>query len=119
MSKLDFGDPARTRETGPATDPCGMPAENLDAVHRLALDLRKEEPRSAHEQLGGFELAARALDKCRATLAGTNGDYEFNCPLDQRFFTASKIDAQEFRAFVATGASDGEVGKWITEHAQS
>jgi hypothetical protein len=92
--------------------------ENIDAVRRLAKDLQSEEPRSAHEKLGGFELAARALDKCRATLAGTNGDYEFNCPLDQRFFKSSGIDPEAFRAYVASGASDEAVGKWITEHAR-
>ena len=95
-----------------------MPQENLDAVRRLAKDLRADKPRSAHEQLGGFELAARALDKCRATLAGTNGDYEFNCPLDQRFFAQTGLNAQEFRAFVATGATDDEVAQWITEKAK-
>ena len=94
-----------------------MADSNLDAVRRLAKDLEKEKPRSAHDRLGGFELAGRALDKCRATLAGTNGDYEFNCPLDQRFFKATGIDAEEFRAFVATGVDDDAVDHWISEHA--
>ena len=95
-----------------------MAQEHHDAVQPLAKDLRSGEPRSAHEKLGGYELAARALDKCRATLAGTNGDYEFNCPLDQRFFGATGIDAEDFKAFVATGADEQAVGKWIEEHAQ-
>ena len=95
-----------------------MPQEDLDAVRRLAKDLREGEPRSAHEQLGGFELAARALDKCRATLAGTNGDYEFNCPLDQRFFAQTGLDAEEFRQVVASGATDDQVAQWITEKAK-
>src|SRR6478735_3693354 len=94
-----------------------MAYTNLDAVRLLARDLEKEKPRSARDRLGGFELAARALDKCRATLAGTNGDFEFNCPLDQRFFKATGIDAEEFRAFVATGADDEAVAYWISEHA--
>jgi hypothetical protein len=95
-----------------------MAQENLDAVRHLAKDLRSDEPRSAREKLGGHELAARALDKCRATLAGTHGDYEFNCPLDRRFFEATGIDAGDFRAFVATGASDEAVGRWIEEHTR-
>ena len=95
-----------------------MPQENPDAVRRLARDLREDEPRSVHDQLGGFELAARALDKCRATLAGTNGDYEFNCPLDQRFFARIGINAEDFREFVATGATDDQVAQWITKNAK-
>ncbi len=58
-----------------------MPAENIQAVRQVAPDLRQGEPRAPEETLGGFSLAARALDKCRASLAGTNGDYTFNCPM--------------------------------------
>jgi hypothetical protein len=91
--------------------------ENLEQVKKFARDLNKEEPRGPGEKLGGFQLAARALDKCRASLAGTNGTFEFNCPMDQRFFSESGIKAGEFREFVATGATDEEVGRWIEEHA--
>jgi hypothetical protein len=92
---------------------------NSNSLEKLAKDLRKEEPRSPDEQLGGFRLAARCLDKCRATLAGKNGDYNFNCPMDQQFFATAGIDAGEFKSFVATGASDEEVGRWIREHARA
>ena len=41
--------------------------ENLEKVKLLARDLRdsKQYPRSPRETLGGFVLAARAVDKCR------------------------------------------------------
>lgn len=87
-------------------------------VERLAKDLRKEDPRSPDEQLGGFRLAARCLDKCRATIAGKNGDFTFNCPMDQQFFATAGIEAGEFKSFVATGASDEEVDRWIRDHAR-
>lgn len=95
-----------------------MTTENLEGVRALAKDLTKEEPRGARESLGGFELGARALDKCRASLAGTNGDFVFNCPMDQQFFGESGIDAEEFRTFVATGADDAAVDQWVREHAK-
>ena len=43
-------------------------------------------PRSPRETLGGYVIAARTLDKCRASLAGTLGEYKFDCPLDNFLF---------------------------------
>jgi hypothetical protein len=83
-----------------------MASDNLDRVRELAPDLNKQQPRSPREELGGYELAARTLDKCRATLAGTNADFQFNCPMDQQFFAATGIKADDFKQFVATGADD-------------
>lgn len=91
--------------------------ENLSRVKELARDLRNEEPRPAHESLAGFRMAARCLDKCRAALAGRQGDFTFGCPMDQEFFAEAGIDGNEFRDFVATGASDQEVEEWLSAHA--
>ena len=92
---------------------------NEQALKRLAKDLRKEEPRSPDQELGGFRLAARCLDKCRATLLGQQGDYTYNCPMDQQFLSNAGLDAEEFKNFVATGASDEQVAEWIEEHAHA
>lgn len=94
--------------------------DDLDKVKKQARDLRddKEAPRSPREKLAGYALAARALDKCRATLVGWQGEYLSNCPLDQRWLKFAEIDYQEFRAFVATGATDDEVANWIGQHAR-
>lgn len=93
--------------------------ENLNRVKELARDLRREEPRSADEELGGESHAARCLDKCRASLVGWNGEYQFGCPLDQHFFQETGIKSDEFRNYVATGATDEEVGRWIQENAHT
>jgi len=83
-----------------------------------ALDLTKEVPRSPRVTFAGYVIAARALDKCRAVLAGTNGEYHFDCPLDQNFFQFTGIDANAFKEFVATGADDCAVKAWILENAK-
>ena len=83
-----------------------------------ALDLTKEVPRSPRVVLGGHIIAARALDKCRAVVAETNGEYHFDCPLDNFFFDFTGINSDDFKAFVATGADDEAVGKWIQENAK-
>ena len=50
---------------------------NAEKVKRWAKDLRKQEPRPPSEELGGFELAARCVDKCRAALLGWQGEYQY------------------------------------------
>jgi Domain of unknown function (DUF5069) len=92
---------------------------NKEKLEALAKDLRKEEPRSAYETLAGHQMAARTLDKCRASLLGWQGDFKFGCPMDREFFDESGLDMDEFRDFVATGASDAEVEQWVQEHANT
>jgi Domain of unknown function (DUF5069) len=89
-----------------------MPEIN-EKVLALAPDLTRQSPRSPQTLLGGYALAARALDKCRAALAGRAGPYHFNCPVDRIFFNFSGIKAQDFEHFISTGASDSEVATWI------
>ena len=92
---------------------------HLDEVRQLARDLRAQEPRPVSEKLGGYKMGARTLDKCRASLVGWEGEFQFGCPMDQGFFAEAGIDEDEFRDFVATGAPDGGVDKWIRLHAHS
>jgi hypothetical protein len=82
-----------------------------------APDLRTSFPRSPGETLGGFVILARIVDKCRAVLAGTQGDYKYNCPLDRRFFDFTEINADELKAFIATGATDDRIVAWVKEKA--
>ena len=96
-----------------------MSVENLDRVKSFALDLQSEDPRRKSETLGGFPGGKRALDKCRATLVGTEGEFIFNCPGDQRFFAASGINAEEFKREVATGADDEHMEEWVRGRAKA
>ena len=84
-----------------------------------ALDLNSEFPRSPRNTFAGYVVAARALDKCRSVLSGTNGEYHYGCPLDETFFSFTGITADGFSEFVATGADDEAVAAWIQENAKS
>lgn len=84
-----------------------------------APDLTRQMPRSPRVRLGGFVLLPRILDKCRATLAGRNGEYNYNCPLDQRFFAFVQLDAEEFKRHVQTGAGDGEMLHWVEVNSKT
>ena len=94
--------------------------KDLEKVKLLARDLRggKEFPRSPRATLGGYVLAARAVDKCRAVLVERQGEYHSNCPLDQRWLKFAEIDYDDFRSLIATGAADDEIAEWIGEHAK-
>lgn len=82
-----------------------------------APDLTQRPPRSPRVRLGGYVLLPRLLDKCRAELEGKNGDYHYNCPLDQRFLAFVGLGAETLREQVAKGLSDGEILAWIEANA--
>jgi hypothetical protein len=94
-----------------------MPPAN-EKLLAIAPDLAQRPPRSPQAFLGGYALAARALDKCRAALAGRAGPYHFNCPVDRIFFNFSRIKAEDFEQFVSSGANDNEVSAWIAKKSR-
>ena len=58
------------------------------------------------------------LDKARADLLGINGEYNFYpCGLGAFFWKFTGVDAAEFKGFVARGASDEEVDRWLRVNA--
>ena len=86
------------------------------ALH--APDLTKQPPRSPRVRLGGYAILPRCLDKGRATLAGRNGEYNFACPLDQRFLEFVGIDAKALKKQIASGKGDSAILAWINAHAK-
>jgi len=91
---------------------------NKEKLQSIARDLREKPPRSPRVTLGGFVIAARMLDKARADLLGTNGEYNFYpCGLGAFFWKFTGLDAHQFREFAGTGASDIEVDQWVRSNA--
>ncbi len=82
-----------------------------------APDLTQHPPRSPRARLGGYVILPRCLDKCRATLAGKNGEYHYACPTDQRFLQFAGVDPDALKAEVAKGRSDTEILAWVNAHA--
>ncbi len=81
-------------------------------------DLTQHPPRSMRCRLGGYAILPRMLDKCRATIIGKNGEYHFNCPLDQHILNFVGIDPEALKTEVAKGGGDGEILEWIQKNAQ-
>jgi hypothetical protein len=76
-------------------------------------DLNKQAPHSPRERIGGFAIACRAVDKCRASLAGTLGEYHYDCPLDNQLFSFKGITGDQFTAAVKAAKNYDEVGIWL------
>jgi hypothetical protein len=83
-----------------------------------APDLTQRPPRSPRVRLGGYAILPRMLDKGRATIAGKNGEFSYNCPLDQRFIEFVGIDADQLRQQLEAGKGDGEILGWIRASAK-
>ena len=90
-----------------------MKNNNIPSGPIVSQDLAKQPPRSPRERLAGFAIASRTVDKCRAGLAGTLGEYHYDCPLDNLLFSFKSITGQQFQTAVQTSTNDDEVGVWL------
>ena len=82
----------------------------------MSMDLRKQFPRSPKDKMAGYVHLARMTDKCRATLAGTQGEYKYPCPMDQRLLDFSGIAAEQFTE-AARGMADTALAEWFKKTA--
>lgn len=82
------------------------------------MDLRKNYPRSPREKLAGYVHLPRMLDKCRATLAGTQGEYIYPCPMDQRLLDFAGLTAEQFTNAVRSAKDDAAVAEWFMKAAK-
>lgn len=82
------------------------------------LDLSRRPPRSPRELLPGLDLfmAARTVDKLRATLPGGNiGEYQIT-GFSSSLLNALGISEAVLRRAIAEAASDEDVAAWLREH---
>ena len=79
----------------------------------IARDLTKEAPHSPRQRIAGFAIASRAVDKCRASLSGTLGAYQYDCPLDKMLFDFKGITGAQFKTAVQASKDYEEVGTWL------
>lgn len=81
------------------------------------MDLRKGFPRSMHFKLAGYAHLARMIDKCRAVLAGTEGEYIYPCPIDERLMEFAGITSDQFTSAVKANSTDEGIVKWLEQTA--
>jgi hypothetical protein len=83
------------------------------------MDLRKHVPRSMRATLAGYVHLARMIDKCRAVLAGTEGEYIYPCPMDERLMEFAGFTSEQFTAAVKANPTDDGVVAWFRQTAKS
>ncbi len=84
-----------------------------------SLDLSKNPPRPPREPLAGLDLimAARTVDKLRASLPGGNlGAYQIK-GFSTVLLDKLGITEDELRSVVASALSDAEVAAWLRERS--
>ncbi|MDQ6860786.1 MAG: DUF5069 domain-containing protein [Verrucomicrobiota bacterium] len=89
----------------------------MNEASSSAPNLTQRPPRSPRVRLGGYVMLARIVDKGRADIAGTAGEYKYNNPMDHHFFRFTGLTADALREQLATGAGDGEIIKWVEQNA--
>lgn len=74
-------------------------------------------------KMEGYVHLARMIDKCRAVLAGTEGEYIYPCPMDERLMKFAGIEDKKFTATVKANLTDKGVAQWFmkasTPHPQA
>jgi hypothetical protein len=76
-------------------------------------DLTEQAPHSPRERFGGFAIMGRTVDKCRAHMAGTLGEYHYDCPLDNQLFGFKGINGDQFETAVASAKNYEDVATWL------
>ena len=89
----------------------------MTAILNPTPDLAQRPPRSPRVRLGGYVVLARILDKGRAELAGTAGEFKYNNPGDYHWFRFTGITPKALKAELATGKGDGEMLTWVEQNA--
>ncbi len=83
-----------------------------------APDLRQGPPRSPRCRLGGYVILPRMLDKGRATIAGQNGEFNYDAPFDQHVINFLGFEPAALLEQLAAGKGDGEILAWLSAGAR-
>ena len=79
-------------------------------------DLREHPPRGPRVMLGGLYFLARTIDKTRAKLQGTLGEYKIGPGISIYLFEWLGITEEQFTEAVRAAENDDEVVAWLEAH---
>lgn len=73
-------------------------------------------PRSGRDLVGGIAFLGRSIDKTRAHLAGTLGEYVAERGLSTRVYDLFGVTFEQFAEAVRQNPTDEGVLRWLQEH---
>lgn len=79
------------------------------------MDLTKGAPRSPYDRLGDITFLPRAIDKMRAHIAGTLGEYRAVDGFSTQLFDLFGVTADEFEEIVKNNETDEQVLKVLLD----
>jgi hypothetical protein len=77
------------------------------------MDLTTGYPRSVSDKLFGLVQIGRAIDKGKATAVGKNGEYNFDCPMDNGVFEFLAIDGDKLLDVIKNAKSDADIESYV------
>ncbi len=77
------------------------------------MDLTTSYPRSVHEKLFGLVQIGRTIDKGKATAIGKEGEYHYNCGMDQAVFGFLGIDHDALLGVIKNAKSDADIQNYV------
>jgi Domain of unknown function (DUF5069) len=77
------------------------------------MDLTTSYPRSVHDKLFGLVQIDRTIDKGKAFAEGKNGEYHYNCPMDQAVFGFLGIDHDALLDVIKNAKSDADIENYV------
>jgi len=81
------------------------------------MDLTKGPPRSPYEKLGGIVFLPRSIDKVRAHIAGTAGEYKAMTGYSEQLFDFLDLSPQKFQTIVRSNLDDASVLAAIQQYS--
>ncbi|MDQ6824310.1 MAG: DUF5069 domain-containing protein [Candidatus Eremiobacteraeota bacterium] len=84
------------------------------------MDLTKQFPRSPNDRLMGLPMLPRTIDKARAALAGTLGEYVYGdkSSFDKALLDFLGISQDKFLEGVRSCSDDAAMERWLQLHAR-
>lgn len=80
------------------------------------MDLTKLYPRSPYEELDGLTWLPRMIDKARAHLAGTLGEYSYPCGMDRAALDFYGVSADALLDLIREDATDEAIARFVRAH---
>ena len=83
------------------------------------MDLTKTYPASVRETMLGIVQLKRTIDKGKAEIAGTIGEYNYDCAMDKHLFAFLGLDGGALLDAIKHAKDDAEIGAFVAPYVNA